>query len=511
MIYNARMMRTRLERFQTSPRLIYLVVALVAFVVFLPWVQGYFLGDDWMLLARNSGRPLPDMLRQISDASNSRWYRPLSELSLAVSWSLFGLNPIGHHLVNSVLHALDAVLVAVVGRHLARDLRVGLMAGLSFAVLACHTEAVVWITARHEMLAAGFALLGMLSYIKFRESGRHRWWIGAVLSYIVSLGFKETTLALPFLLALYDLILVYPLQRGNRPLQLGVRQWLPWLLPMITGGAYALFRLQVGGGYHVPFNMLALFKNMVYYLLMEMVALPVSTYFLAHFPFATLPVVAALTIACTLIVWRALDRILHNRLVWFGVLWMVFALAPVILIVAERTTYFSSVGWAWASAAMVVLGWDAAAVVHLFSRRRLVVLAVVGLLGANLVALTHKSYQWDRVADLSRDVFSHVQAALVDLSGSPDGELWLVNPPRRIEYAEALGNRTLFGIWLLQGQLGTDVEVVLLQDRESNLSPQEDILQLRAARAVTGPIVAFYWRGGTLSEPGILERVRLPQ
>jgi len=485
-------------------------VALVAFVVFLPWVQGYFLGDDWMLLARNSGRPLPEMLRQISDASNSRGYRPLSELSLALSWSLFGSNPLGHHLVNSVLHALNAVLVAAIGQRLARDLRVGLLAGLSFAVLACHTEAVVWITARHEMLAAGFALLGMLSYIEFRGSGWRTGWIGAVLFYVVSLGFKETTLALPFLLALHDLIFVYPLQKGKWPWRLGVRQWIPWLLPMIIGAAYALFRLQVGGGYNVPFNVLTTFKNLAYYLMMEMVALPVSTYFVSRFPLVSWPAIASLVMACGLIVWMARDRIMRDRVVWFGVSWMVFALAPVILIVAERTTYFSSVGWTWTVAAMVVLAQDAAAVVHLFSRRWLVALAVAGLLGANLVALTHKSYQWNRVADFSRDVFSQVQAELVDLSRSPGGQLWLVNPPRRIEYAEALGNRTLFGIWLLQGQLGTDVQVVLLQDRESELSPQEDMRQLLAARVVTGPIVAFYWQGGTLSGPGTLESIRLP-
>jgi hypothetical protein len=511
MRYNALMLSSHGTPTRINAWSVYVIVALTAFVVFLPWVQGYFLGDDWMLLARNSGRPLPDMLRQISDASNSRWYRPLSELSLALSWSLFGLNPLGHHLANSVLHALNAVLVAAIGQRLARDLRVGLLAGLSFAVLACHTEAVVWITARHEMLATGFALLGILSYIKFRASGRRTGWIGAVLFYVVSLGFKETTLALPFLLALYDLIFVYPLQKRNRPSRLSVRQWIPWLLPMIIGAAYALFRLQVGGGYNVPFNVLTTFKNLAYYLMMEMVALPVSTYFVSRFPLVSWSVIASLVMACGLIEWMARDRIMHDRVVWFGVSWMVFALAPVILIVAERTTYFSSVGWAWIIAATVILAWNAAMLVYSSSRRWRVIFATVGILAANLVALTHRSYQWNWAADMSRDVFAQVQASLLDLSKSKGDQLWLINPPRRIEYAEALGNRTLFGVWLLQGQLGTDVKVVLLQDRDSKLSPREDMRQLLAERSVEGPVVAFYWQGGTPSEPGTLERIRLPQ
>jgi len=539
MIYNARMMRTCPERIQTRPWLIYLAVALVAFVVFLPWVQGYFLGDDWMLLARNTGRPLPNVLRQASDASNSRWYRPLSESSLGVSWRLFGLNPVGHHLLNSALHTLNTVLVAVIGSRLARDLRVGLLAGLSFGLLACHTEAVVWVTARHEMLAAAFGLLGMTAYIRFRDTGRWRWWIGALSFYVISLGFKETTLALPLFWVLYDLIFgrlcwfwdfsrlpwksaaaggaknvkvfgnsLAPLRLGAR--HLSVRQWVPWLFPVILAGAYTLFRLRVGGGYNVPFHVLQALKNLVYYSLMEIVALPVSTYFLARFPFATLPVVAALIVACALILWLAWERARRDRVVWFGALWMVFALAPVILIVTERTTYFSSVGWAWVIAAMVILAWDAAMPPYGSSRRWLVTLAIVGILGANLVALTHRSYQWNRVADLSRDVFSQVQTALVELARSPGSQLWLVNPPGHVEYSEALGDRMLFGVWLLQGQLATDVQVVLLQGRESKLSPQEDMRQLLPERAVTGPIVAFYWQGGTLSKPGTLESIRLP-
>ena len=165
-------MRTPRAQILFTPGLAYVTVAFAAFVVFLPWTQVYFLGDDWMLLARDSGQALPPQLTAISDASNSRWYRPLSELSLAWSWSLFGLNPVGYHLLNSALHAVMAVLVAVLGQRLARDWRVGLWAGLFYAVLGCHTEAVVWITARHEMLAAALALLGMISYITFRENMR---------------------------------------------------------------------------------------------------------------------------------------------------------------------------------------------------------------------------------------------------------------------------------------------------------------------------------------------------
>jgi hypothetical protein len=394
-------MRARLDSLP-----MYVIVSFIAFLVFLPWIQVYFLGDDWMLLARNSGRPLPDQLILISDASNSRWYRPLSELSLAASWSLFKLDPVGHHVVSFSLQALNAVLVAALGQYLARDRRVGLLAGVSFAVMACHTEAVVWITARHEMLASALALLGLASYIKYRGSGQLIWWIGAILLYVSSLGFKETTLALPLLMTLYDLIFIFPVQVGSQPRRADVGQWIPLVPPIVVGIVYLLFRLQVGGGYNLPFNVLSLLKNPVYYLLMETVALPDSTLFLSRFPLATLPVMTLLTMACAVSVWLAGSRMKRDRVVWFGAVWMVSALAPVILIVAERTTYFSSVGWAWAIAATVILAWDAVTRDPLSPKRWAVVLVAAVLLGANLVTLIHRSYWWSQAAGISHDMVS---------------------------------------------------------------------------------------------------------
>jgi hypothetical protein len=501
-------MRTLKTRILFAPGLAYFTVALAAFVVFLPWAQVYFLGDDWMLLARNSGQALPPQLMAISDVSNSRWYRPLSELSLAWSWSLFGLNPVGYHVLNSALHALMAVLVAMLGQRLARDWRVGLWAGLFYAVQGCHTEAVVWITARHEMLAAAMALLGVISYIRFREKGGPAWWVGAFSFYIISLGFKETTLALPALLILYDLVFVSPNSCSSK--RLDVSRFIPVLPLAAVGGAYLLFRLQVGGGYTVLFGPLIVLKNLIYYLLMETLALPASTHFLSRFPLATLPVVACLAVAGLVCGWLTRRQRVFNRVVWFGILWMGIALAPVILIVAERTTLFSSVGWAWTIAAIVVLAWDSVAPGRLMFERGLLVLAIAGLLGANLVALTHQSYWWSQAADVSRSLFYQVKTLLPELSSEKDSQLWFVNLPDQIEYAYAFGNRFGFAVWLLQGQLGTNVEVSQFQNVEIGGSPSVQMRRLFEQRTVNGPVVAFYWHEARLIRQSFPASILLP-
>jgi hypothetical protein len=463
-----------------------------------------------MLFARNSGRALPEQLQVISDASNSADYRPLFELSVAGLWSLFGLNPIAHHTVNLLLHALNAVLVTALGQRLARDPSVALLAGLSFAVLGCHTEAVLWMAARHEMMVTVLALLSMLSYIEFRSSGRRIWWGSAFVLYSVSFGFKETVLALPLLLALYDFLFVFPAQEGRWRRALTARKQIPWVSFFVVGGGYLVFRLIVSGGYDVRLTLIGPPKNMVYYVLMEVVALPDSTGRLTRFSLVTLPVMVSLAIAYALGGWFARDEILRNRAVWFGGLWMVFSLAPVILIVTERTTYFSSVGWALVTGTILALAWEAATRKNRAWQRRLVVLVIVLVLGANLVTLVHRSYWWGRAANVSYDVLAEVRDFIED-QPPESREFWFVDFPARIEYAYAFGSRMLFAAWLLQKDAGADgVLLSFLNSQPRSGALDERIEQLYSERGAETGVVAFVWQEGEVVVFRLPEKHRLP-
>jgi len=229
--------------------------------------------------------------------------------------------------------------------------------------------------------------------------------------------------------------------------------------------------------------------------------------FLPRFPLATLPVIASLTVACALGVWLAKDRIMRDRVIWFGTLWMVVALAPVILMVAERTTYFSSVGWALAIAAIVILAWDAATRSKV--KKWLTVLVIVTILGANLIALTHRGYWRDQAADVSYDMFSRVKAAMLALPPETGGQLWFINIPNHIEYADVFGNRILFAVWLLQEQVGvTHVEVLHIQ--KHSVSPNKVLEQLLSEQAIDGHVFVFYWQDGEVVELSLPEGILSP-
>ena len=89
-------------------------------------------------------------------------FRPVTFATLALNWKLGGARPLGYHLCNLLLHAAVTLLLYLVLRKLLESMpqagTVAFVSALIFAVHPIHTEAVAWITARSELLAAFFLL-----------------------------------------------------------------------------------------------------------------------------------------------------------------------------------------------------------------------------------------------------------------------------------------------------------------------------------------------------------------
>jgi tetratricopeptide (TPR) repeat protein len=88
-------------------------------------------------------------------------YRPLAILTYRLNYAVGGLAPLGYHAVNIVVHALVSVLVFRLTRRLGGSFGASITAGLLFAVLPIHTEAVNNVVGRAELLAAAFVLLSL--------------------------------------------------------------------------------------------------------------------------------------------------------------------------------------------------------------------------------------------------------------------------------------------------------------------------------------------------------------
>ena len=131
-----------------------LVVAV--FLVYQPAWQGGFIWDDDAHVTQPELRSWHGLYRIWFDVGATQQYYPLLHSAFWVEHKLWGDATLGYHLVNILLHAAAAVLVALVLRRLA--IPGAYLAAAIFALHPVHVESVAWITEQKNTLSAVFYL-----------------------------------------------------------------------------------------------------------------------------------------------------------------------------------------------------------------------------------------------------------------------------------------------------------------------------------------------------------------
>ena len=158
----------------------------LAFLIYQPALRSGFIWDDDAYVTGNAAlKSLGGLWDIWFHPFHLVQYYPMTFTSFWINYHLGGLNPLGYHAVNVLLHALNSLLVW----HLLERLKVprAWFAGLLFLVHPMMVESVAWITERKNVLSGFFYLLAFLSYLRFTSggSGNRRWYF---ISYILFLA-----------------------------------------------------------------------------------------------------------------------------------------------------------------------------------------------------------------------------------------------------------------------------------------------------------------------------------
>ncbi len=204
------------------------VAALVA-AVFLVYQRAWgagFIWDDDAHVTPPELRSLHGLWRIWFEVGAVQQYYPVLHTFSWLEYPLFGDRPLGYHLVNIGLHALNAVLLW----RLLRRLQVpgARLAAALFAVHPVMVESVAWITEIKNTLSGCFCLVAALAWLRFDETRRPGWYALALGRFTLAVLSKTTAAVLPGVL-----LVVAWWRRGTLSWR---RDWRP-LLPFLAVGA----------------------------------------------------------------------------------------------------------------------------------------------------------------------------------------------------------------------------------------------------------------------------------
>lgn len=125
-------------------------------------------------------------------------YFPLTYTTFWLEHALWGLDPLGYHVVNIVLHIINALLVWVILNRLA--IHEAWLAAAIFALHPVHVESVAWVTERKNLLSCLFYLMAILAWLRFTDIATSRplkYYVLTLFLFTLALLSKTTACTLP--------------------------------------------------------------------------------------------------------------------------------------------------------------------------------------------------------------------------------------------------------------------------------------------------------------------------
>ncbi len=179
--------------------------------------------DDGMLVYENPviREITPRSVGRIFSMYDPELYIPVTFLSYQIDYQIGGIAPLQYHLTNFLFHTLNALLVCWFAmlffrgssfaplRMTARSLWLGIFCGAVFLLHPLHTEAIMWVSGRKDLLSTFFFLLTLIYWLRWKalrsaQGDNRRWYLMAVGFFTLALLSKIMAVTLPLILLFLD-------------------------------------------------------------------------------------------------------------------------------------------------------------------------------------------------------------------------------------------------------------------------------------------------------------------
>jgi protein O-mannosyl-transferase len=211
-----------------------LLVTAVSLWVFRPVLfNGFVHWDDHIYLAEleRMGSFSWSSLTWMWTSVQPFYLQPIAWMTHLADYQIWGLNPVGHHATNWILHGVYVALVGTLVWMLAgkvdpapggagqmrRVERLALAMGIALVcgIHPLQVESVAWVAARNGLLCSVWMVAALSAYVRAVGRGERErsWWWTTVGLYVVALLTKPFAVSLPLVMLALDF---YPLRRHVR-------------------------------------------------------------------------------------------------------------------------------------------------------------------------------------------------------------------------------------------------------------------------------------------------------
>jgi tetratricopeptide (TPR) repeat protein len=225
-----------LQRTQPKDRLALFAVLLIvaALLIYQPAWNGEILVDDDVHITKPELRSLQGLWRIWFDLGAVVDYYPLTHTAFWLQHWLWGDSTLGYHLVNIILHAIAAVMVAMILRRL--EVPGAYLAAAIFAFHPVCVESVAWISELKNILSGVLYLGAVLSYLRFDRTRHKGPYALAVVLFVLGILSKTATATLPA-----ALLVIFWWKRGRLTWRRDVLPLVPLFVLGIAAGLFTVW------------------------------------------------------------------------------------------------------------------------------------------------------------------------------------------------------------------------------------------------------------------------------
>jgi hypothetical protein len=183
------------------------LTAIIFFVYSSSLTTGFF-SDDYKFLEPVVRLNLLDyLIRYFDPRLQTLWYRPIQGVQIWLEWQLFGAGAVGYHIVNVLIHSVNAMLLFALTWRVSQKWRVAFLSALFYATFPVYALAVNWINITDPAMAI-FYLGGVWFWLNDLEHATKNNYLCALGAFVLALLYKQMAITLPIVLFLIDRLLI---------------------------------------------------------------------------------------------------------------------------------------------------------------------------------------------------------------------------------------------------------------------------------------------------------------